>query len=176
MKRFLFTCAPLILGLGALPALADAPPAAGPDFQVSVVTEGWQSSPDVAQDTAGDIVAVWLDGQIKARLFNASGAPRSGEITVFPGGSSPRVAMTPLGDFVVAWEFQGRIYTRHFDRRGQTPITTFDPLPPGAERSPDVAVDPAGNVYVVWAETLFEGDAIMLRRSGPNGGGPPEQV
>lgn len=185
MKRFLSV--PLILGLilalGTLPALAAAPPAAGPNFQVSVVTQGLQLYPDVAQDTAGDVVAVWLDGSpsssgaIKARLFDASGAPRSGEITVAPVGSSPRVAMTPLGDFVVAWEFLGQIYTRHFDRRGQTPITSFDPLPPGQKHSPDLAVDPAGNVYVVWAETRFEGDIFMLQRSGPGfPGSPPEQV
>ncbi|HEY2292432.1 MAG TPA: hypothetical protein VGM86_17175, partial [Thermoanaerobaculia bacterium] len=173
----------LSLGLGALPALADAPPAAGPDFQLSVVSQGLQLEPDVAQDTAGDIVAVWLDGSspsnpvIKARLFTASGTPRSGEIVVAPAGSSPRVAMTPLGDFVVAWEFLGQIYTRHFDRRGQTPITSFDPLPPGLARSPDVAVDPAGNVCVVWAETHLDGDAIMMQRYGPSlPGSPPEQV
>jgi hypothetical protein len=183
MKRFLFVCVPLLLGLGALPALADAPPAAGPNFLVPQSTLGSQLSPDVAQDTAGDMVVVWIDQSqsqglrlIKARLFTASGAPRSDEIVVAPG-LSPRVAMTPLGDFVVAWELLGQIYTRHFDRRGQTPITTFDPLPPGEKRSPDVAVDPAGNVYVVWVESrFFEGDVIMLQRSGPNGASPPEQV
>jgi hypothetical protein len=183
MKRFLFACVPLILGLGVRPALAAAPPAAGPNFQVSVVTEGLQLYPDVAQDTAGDIVAVWLDGSpsgtgaIKARLFDAAGAPRSGEITVAPAGSSPRVAMTPLGDFVVAWELLGQVYTRQFDRRGQTPITTFDPLPPGLAHSPDVAIDPAGNVYTVWAETHFQGDTILMQRYGPSlPGTPPEQV
>lgn len=183
MKRVLFACAPLILGFSVLPALADAPPAAGPNFLVPQATLSAQISPDVAQDTAGDMVAVWLDGssspngEIKARLFTASGAPRSDEITVFTGGSSPRVAMTPLGDFVVAWEFLGQIYTRHFDRRGQTPITSFDPLPPGVSHSPDVAVDPAGNVYVVWAETHFEGDTIMMQRYGPTlPDTAPEQV
>src|SRR5262245_10664511 len=103
MKRFLPLS--LVLALGALPALAAAPPAAGPDFQVNVVSVGLQLDSDVAQDTAGDFVAVWSDffsnGAIKARLYTASGAPRSGEINVAPAGFSPRVAMTPLGDFVV---------------------------------------------------------------------------
>jgi hypothetical protein len=179
MKRALLVL--LSFGPGALPALADAPPAAGPDFQVSVVAEESQITPDVAQSTAGDMVAVWADGfegAIKARLFDASGAPRSGEIFVAPAGGSPCVAVTPLGDFVVAWELQGQVYTRHFDRRGQAPATTFDPLPPGVGRSPDVAVDPAGNVYVVWAEPHFEGDTIMLQRRSPDGSGgsPPEPV
>lgn len=179
MKRFLFACAPLLLGFSALPALADAPPAAGPNFQVNVVSQGLQLDADVAQDTAGDMVTVWADlsnGAIKARLFTAAGAPRSDEIVVAPAGGSPRVAMTPLGDFVVAWEFLGHIYTRHFDPRGQTPIVPFDPLPNGISHSPDVAVDPAGNVYVVWADTHFDGDTIMLQRSGPNGADAPEQV
>ncbi|HEY4562513.1 MAG TPA: hypothetical protein VIJ36_06015, partial [Thermoanaerobaculia bacterium] len=182
MKRFLFACALLIVGLGARPALADAPPAAGPDFQVSVVSQGLQLDPDVAQDTAGNMVAVWTDlaasGAIKARLFTAAGAPRSGEITVEPSGASPRVAMTPLGDFVVVWESREHIYLRHFDPRGETPHIVFDPLPEGISHFPDVAMDPAGNAYVVWADTHFDGDTIMFQRYGPDGFpvGLPEQV
>jgi hypothetical protein len=182
MKRFLPVL--LVLVLGAVPVLADPPPAAGPDFQVTQVSENSQFGPDVAQDTAGDFVVVWIDQSkapndvVKARLFTASGVPKTGEIAVAPANadsSPPRVAMTPLGDFVVAWEFLGQIYTRRFDRRGQTPIIPFDPLPPGSRHSPDVAVDPAGNVYVVWVESTFAGDAIMMQwMSAP--GGPPEQV
>jgi hypothetical protein len=184
MKGFLPL--PLVLVISALPALADAPPAAGPDFQVTQVSEGSQLGCDVAQDTAGDFVAVWIDQSsspndvVKARLFNASGVPKTGEIVVAPAqpdSSPPRVAMTPLGDFVVAWELLGQIYTRQFDRRGQTPLITFDPLPPGSKHSPDVAVDPAGNVYLVWVESNFEGDTIMTQRYGPSfPGSPPEQV
>ncbi|MFL6235583.1 MAG: hypothetical protein ACJ76N_20775 [Thermoanaerobaculia bacterium] len=190
MKRFLFACASLVLGLildlGALPALADAPPAAGPNFLVPQSALGSQLSPDVAQDAAGDFVVVWIDQSqteasrlIKARLFTASGAPKSDEIAVALAGFSPRVAMTPLGDFVVAWEFFGHVYLRRFDPRGQTPLLIFDPPPNGVSHSPDVAMDPAGNAYVVWAEThTLTGDTIMLQRYGPNGFpvGAPEQV
>src|SRR5436305_13338199 len=103
MKRFLFACALLIAGLGALPAPADAPSAAGPNFLVPQAILRSQLEPDVAQDTAGDMVAVWLDGstaangEIKARLFTAAGAPRSDEITVFTGVPPPRGAETPPG-------------------------------------------------------------------------------
>jgi hypothetical protein len=187
MKRSLPACVSLLLGLGALPALADAPPAAGPNFQVPQSALGSQLSPDVAQDTAGDFVAVWIDQSaapsdlVKARLFNASGAPKTGEIAVAfaqQNSSPPRVAMTPLGEFVVVWEFLQHIYLRHFDPRGQTPAITFDPVPNGISHSPDVAIDPAGNAYVVWADTHFDGDTIMLQRYGPNGfpAGAPEQV
>ncbi|HET9211747.1 MAG TPA: hypothetical protein VFR03_15170 [Thermoanaerobaculia bacterium] len=182
MKRLLPVS--LVLALAAVPVLADAPPAVDPDFQVSQVSENFQIGSGVAQDTAGDFVAVWTDSSqipndtVKARLFNASGVPKTGEIAVAPEGFSPRVAMTPLGDFVVVWELNGQIYLRHFDRRGEAPVRTFDPLPFGPKSSPDVAVDPAGNAYVVWAESYFNGATIMLQRYGPDGlaVGPPEQI
>src|SRR3954452_12068611 len=122
MKRLLSV--PLVLVLGTLPALADAPPAAGPNFLVPQAIQGSQLGPDVAQDTAGNFVAVWIDQStapnnlVKARLFTASGAPKTGEIVVAfaqQNSSPPRVAMTPLGDFVVVWEFLQHIYLRHFD-------------------------------------------------------------
>ena len=178
---------PLVLVLSALPALADAPPAVGPNFLVPQAIQGSQLSPDIAQDTAGNFVAVWIDQStapnnlVKARLFTASGAPKTGEIVVAfaqQSSSPPRVAMTPLGDFFVTWEFLQHVYARHFDALGQTPAITFDPVPNGVSHSPDVAVDPAGNAYVVWADSHFEGDTIMLQRYGPNGFpvGQPEQV
>ncbi|MFL6264432.1 MAG: hypothetical protein ACJ76Y_32485 [Thermoanaerobaculia bacterium] len=184
MKKLL--AVPLLLSLGSFPALAAAPPAVGPNLQVPQSILGSQVSPDVAQDAAGDFVAVWVDQSqsqtsrlVKARLFTASGAPKSGEIAVAPAGFTPRVAMTPLGEFAVAWEFFGHIYLRRFDPRGQTPAIVFDPPPNGVSHSPDVAMDPAGNAYVVWAEThTLTGDTIMLQRYGPNGFpvGLPEQV
>jgi len=188
MKRFLFACVPLLLGLGVLPALAAAPPAAGPNFQVNQLTTGPQSGPDVAQDTAGDIVAVWIDSGhapivlVKARLFNATGAPTSGEIVVaqliFGTRSAPRVAMTPLGEFVVAWEDGGNIFLRRFNRLGQGNLLAIDPPPLGDRRSPDVTMDAAGNAYAVWSEPRLTGDLIFLQRYGADGFpvGAPEQV
>ena len=158
------------------------PPVAGPSFQVNVVTQGAQLYPDVAQDAAGDFVVVWSDrGTFKARLFAASGAPTSGEIVVAQAAQSsspPRVAMTPLGEFVVVWENDHNIFLRHYDRLGRTPAIVFDPPPPGARHSPDVAVDAAGNAFVVWAESHFDGDLIILQRFGADGfaRGVPEQI
>src|SRR4051812_38052299 len=159
--RFQLAAVSLLLGLAAFPAMAAAPPAAGPNFQVNQIAQGSQFKPDVAQDTAGSFVVVWTDQSpapsnslIKARLFTASGAPKSDEIVVALAGSSPpRVAMTPLGEFVVVWEFLHHIYLRRFDPRGQTPAIAFDPVPNGISRNPDVAMDPAGNAYVVWADS-----------------------
>ncbi len=183
MKRSSLAVTLLTAVLGAAPGLAVAPPpAAGPSFQVNVVTQGTQLYPDVAQDAAGDFVVVWSDqGTVKARLFAASGAPTSGEIVVAQAAqtsSQPRVAMTPLGEFVVVWENAHNIFLRHYDRLGRTPAIVFDPLPPGARHSPDVAVDAAGNAFVVWAESHFDGDLIILQRFGADGfaRGVPEQI
>ncbi len=186
MKRSFLACVPLTLSLCAGPALADAPPAAGPNFQVNQVFQGSQLHPDVAQDTAGDFVVVWIDqstpnNAVRLRLFNASGAPKTDEIAVAPAqqiSSPPRVAMTPLGDFAVVWEILGNVFLRRFDPRGRTPTIVFDPPGIGVSHNPDVAIDPAGNAYAVWAETHAGGDTIMLQRYGPDGFAVaiPEQV
>jgi hypothetical protein len=183
MKRSSLAVSLLAALLGGVPALTAAPPpAAGPSFQVNVVTQGPQLYPDVAQDAAGDFVVVWSDqGTVKARLFAASGAPTSGEIVVaqaFQTSSQPRVAMTPLGEFVVVWENDHNVFLRHYDRLGRTPAIVLDPPPPGTRHSPDVAVDAAGNAFVVWAESHFDGDFIILQRFGADGfaRGVPEQV
>ena len=74
MKKSVLARAALILGLSVGPALADAPPAAGPNFQLSQGSQGSQLNPDLAQDGAGSFVAVWIDGAatpttVRARLF-----------------------------------------------------------------------------------------------------------
>jgi hypothetical protein len=166
--------------------LGSATPA-GAEFQVNVVTQGVQLFPDVAEDAGGNFAVVWADESappsslIKVRLFAASGAPTSGEILVAqtqPSSSTPRVAMTPLGEFVVVWEAGQNIFLRHYDRLGRTPQIVFDPLPPGTRHNPDVVVDTAGNAVVVWAESHPDGDLIVLQRYGANGFavGLPQQV
>ncbi|HEV2846679.1 MAG TPA: hypothetical protein VG477_17625, partial [Thermoanaerobaculia bacterium] len=157
-------------GLLAAPLAALTPPlppplAGGPDFRVNVATEGSQDAPDVARDAAGNFVVVWTDSelehtgpfQVKVRLYDVSGSPKSGEILVWPGGHTtprPRVAMTPQGAFVVVWRNESGVAMRRFDRFAQPNSAAF-PVAPQAgldKASPDVAMDAAGNAAVVWVE------------------------
>ena len=176
----------LSLFLGAVPGRAVTPPAAGPNFQVNAATQGPQLNPDVAQDVAGNFVAVWTDGgtlpaTVKARLFDASGAPAGGEIVVATLGqtssSPPRVAMTPLGAFAVVWGKDGNVGLRRFDRLGR-PLGDILTVDDGQSHSPDVAVDAAGNAFVVWVKSRLGSDAVFLQRLDAANRllGLPEQV
>jgi hypothetical protein len=192
MKRNFLAFAALTALAGASPALAAAPvPLVGPNFQVNVGSEGAQLDVDVAQDTAGDTVFVWIDQNtapqtVQARVFDPSGTPLGLSFIVGLESqpiSHPRVAMTPLGEFTVVWGNPRTIFVRRFDRLGRPlgSVSSTRQLSPGIVQSPDVAVDAAGNAVVVWAVSRFEGDLIFLQRfnaanEAPGLQGVPEMV
>jgi hypothetical protein len=190
MKRNFLALAALIAALGASPSRAAAPaPLVGSNFQVNVGAQGSQVDPDVAQDTAGDTVFVWTDQNtvpqtVQARVFDPSGTPLGFSVIVGLESqtiSHPRVAMTPLGEFTVVWGNPRTIFVRRFDRLGR-PLgsvnATQQPPDGNLVHSPDVAVDAAGNAYVVWAVSRVAGDLILLQRfdAGNQPLSPPEQV
>ncbi|MEO6195221.1 MAG: hypothetical protein ABIS20_19555, partial [Thermoanaerobaculia bacterium] len=176
MKRNLLSFAALAAVLGASPILAQAPaPLVGPNFQVNVGTQGPQLDVDVAQDSAGDTVFVWVDQgtapqAVLARVYDPAGKPRGLSFIVGiesqPMISHPRVAMTPLGELTVVWGNSHTIFVRRFDRLGQPlgSVSTTRQIPSDLFHSPDVAVDAAGNAVVVWAVSRFDGDLILLQR------------
>ena len=175
MKRTLFAFAALTAVLGANPVLAQAPaPLVGPNFQVNVGAEGPQFDVDVAQDSAGDTVFVWVDQgtapqTVLARVYDPAGNPRGLSFIVGIESqpiSHPRVAMTPLGEFTVVWGNPHTIFVRRFDRLGRPlgSVNTTRQISPDLVQSPDVAVDAAGNAVVVWGVSRFAGDLILLQR------------
>ncbi len=163
----------LLAAAGTLPGHASPPPAAGTDFQVNVVTEGNQAYPAAAQDTAGNSVVVWIDfgtgtATLKARRFDALGAPAGGEVVIAKSGSlaGPRVAMTPLGAFAVVWNEEQGVYLRRYDRLGgpQGDTARVTSLADLAAPGVDVALDAAGQATVVWAIVSPGGEDILLQR------------
>jgi len=115
----------------------------GSDFQISTVT-GSHAGARVAMAPAGEFVVVWSYGDqcfltpdacdIRARRFNASGAPLGSEFVVnsLTAGIQgyPDVARAPNGSFVIVWESQqspdtdqsgGTILGRRFSASG-TPM------------------------------------------------------
>jgi hypothetical protein len=175
MKRNFLAFAALTAILGASPALAQSPaPLVGPNFQVNVGSQGAQLDVDVAQDTAGDTVFVWADQNtvpqsVQARVFDSSGNPLGLSFIVGLEAQSishPRVAMTPLGEFTVVWGNPHSIFIRRFDRLGRPLGSVNTTRQPATDlvRSPDVAVDAAGNAVVVWSISRFDGDLILLQR------------
>jgi hypothetical protein len=137
------------------------------DFQINAYTTGDQTMPDVAADAAGNFVVVWQsccdgggDTRIFARRFDADAVALGGEIEVAAGAvgeqHSTSVAMTALGEFVIAWQGvdadASGIFVRDFDALGQP---GDDPQPvnqtvAGDQLAPDVAVDDTGRVVVAW--------------------------
>ena len=111
-----------------------------------------------AQDTAGDTVFVWIDGNtapptVQGRVFDPSGAPLGfGFIVGIESQpiSPPRVAMTPLGEIAVTWGNPRSIFVRRFDRLGRPlgAVNVIQQTTADAVLSPDVAVDPAGNAAI----------------------------
>jgi hypothetical protein len=91
--------------------------AVGSEFQVNTFTTGYQVRPSVAADAAGNFVVVW-DGNgtsgaygIHGQHYDASGSAVGSEFEVntyttnFQG--RPRVAIDPIGNFVVVWDGYG---------------------------------------------------------------------
>ena len=163
----------LLAAAGTLPGHAAPPPAAGTDFQVNAATAGNQAYPAAAQDTAGNSVVVWIDfgtgtATLKARRFDALGAPAGGEIVITRSGSltGPRVAMTPLGAFAVVWNEEQGVYLRRYDRLGgpQGGTARVTSLADLAALGVDVALDAAGQATVVWAIVSPGGEDLLLQR------------
>jgi hypothetical protein len=94
--------------------------------------------------------------------------------------SSPRVAMTPQGEFVVVWANPSNVFLSRFDRLGRplgSGAITQQPTP-GFLGQPDVAIDPAGNAAVVWPVSKLNGDVLYLQRFNAAGQplGAPEAI
>jgi len=147
--------------------------------------------PDVATGADGRFVVVWQDRKgdaesvsVMARIFDAAGKPRSGQIQVGSHVPVPfglervSVAMAPDGRFVVVWagglEDPFAVFGRRFAADG-SPLGARFRLAESErnQETPDVAMAPDGSFVTVWTQGV-EGTAeintdIFLRRFGPDG-------
>jgi hypothetical protein len=173
VRRLALVLAAAVMLFGAA-AAADVPAKIGPEFQVNTFTDGSQLHPDVARFPDGHFVVVWQDLEgspvrVKSRLYEASGAPASGELAVTHTvpASSPRVTALPDGGFAVVWEDSNNVNLRRFDREGQPlyPLASAVVVnEPSFQPSftPDIASNSAGTLAVVWIRPLT--NQILLRR------------
>jgi hypothetical protein len=147
-------------------------------FRVSPVQtsfDGTPDSPSVALRPDGAGVVTWLarglfkPDSLRARLFDSHGVPTGAVITVDDGTreplsdqmNPPRVAIDDDGDFAVAWPSVNRntgnwiVWVRLYDKTGapRGPAFSADPNGPSPRaRIPDLAMDAAGNLVVVWLQ------------------------
>ena len=148
----------------------------GDDFQVNTSSTPI-SSPHVASDPAGNIVVAWTTsgaagGDVMARLFDSHGAPRGDEFPVNAFTSGDQVAsgaaMAPDGHFALSWGGDGTlgkgVFVRIFDSAGAaiTGDVQLNTVPVVSQ--PDVSIDSAGQIVVVWLE-----QNVVGRRLDPTG-------
>ncbi len=150
------------------------------EFTVNVQSSGSQRDSDVATDDSGNFVVVWMsDGQdgndwgVVARVFNADGTPRTGEILATQYRVNrqidPRVAMDADGDFVITWSSFGQdgsgfgVYARRFASNGTPKADEFQVNQTSLQyqHQSDVAMDKAGNFTVVWTTAGQDNDLAI---------------
>jgi len=145
------------------------------EIQVNTYTTGFQISPDVAADAAGDAVVVWQsqgsggDDQdnfsIQAQRYDATGGGVGGEFQVNTYTTErqirPQVAAFPQGGFVVVWQSLGSagsdnqsysIQARRFDPDGAPLGGDFqvNTYTANSQSYPTVAAEAAGGFVVAW--------------------------
>jgi hypothetical protein len=141
----------------------------------------WPSSVAVAAEPAGGFVIAWtqVDG-VRARRFDAQGAPAGPEVAVSGSGANPSVAALPGGGFAVVWgdeSGEGAGFLRLFGSGG-LPATAATLLaePLGTFGfDPFLSADSAGRFVVAWSEFQVSATStestwwVRARRFGPDG-------
>lgn len=160
----------------------------GAEIQVNSYTTGLQGIPSIATDSSGNFVVVWtqIDGNgigVLGQRFDSTGARAGGEFQV-DGGTTTyqaygRVAMSPGGGFVVAWDSANDgdgfgLSARMFDASGTPSGLAFavNTYTTGSQSSPVVGIDPTGGFTVIWTDRSGEdGDSggIFGQQFGPTG-------
>jgi hypothetical protein len=149
--------------------------ALGGEFQVNTYTTGLQVQAAVASDAAGNFVVVWASGgstgtdqsyfSVQGRRYDATGTPLGTEFQVNTYStryqSAPSVMVDGAGNVTVVWESEGSAGTdsvsysvqgQRYDANGMALGGEFqvNTYTTGAQASPAVASDAAGNFVVVW--------------------------
>jgi len=155
----------------------------GREFCVNQTTAGYQWSADVAMADNGAFVVTWqtgswlgFDNEICARVYDASGAPATGEFqvnTITEGRQEfPAVAISDSGNFVIVWDRYyggsnyGALSGRRFDAAGN-PQGGELLLDAGPARPANVAIDAAGGFVVAWGGGA--GGAVFARSFAGDG-------
>lgn len=164
--------------------LATGDPASG-DLVLNAFTTGDQRSPSLAADGSGGFVAVWSslaqdgdDSGIFGRMLDLSGQPLAGDFPVnsFTLGtqSSPAVAASGSGGFVVSWESYlqdgsgAGVFGQRFAASGSRVGEEFqvNAFTTGWQNAQRVAAADGGNFVVAWVSDGQDGSygGIFARR------------
>lgn len=149
----------LLASIVPVPA-ARAQTAVAAEFPVNVLTPQRERDSAVARNASGRTVIVWDDGgTLRARRFDAAGAPLDNGFVVDAAGASPDVAIAGDGSFIVSWVQTGAISAavyRRYDAAGLPIEPPFPVLAGAPARIPvktAVALDDQGRFAVATVNT-----------------------
>ena len=142
---------------------------AGPEFRVNTYTILNQAFPATAMDADGNFVVAWQsDGPaatdanngIYGQRYNAAGVPQGGEFhvnsTTAGNQTLAAVAMSPAGNFVVAWmgpdSSESGIFAQRYNAAGvkQGAEIRVNTTLANQQTNPAVAMDAAGDFVITW--------------------------
>ena len=179
--------------------LSGTPVPEGPEFQVNEQAAGAQFtslSQSVATDAQGNFVVVWTTQpsgtsryEVRARRFDAAGAPRGPEFRVSTAGVSatqPSVAMNAAGEFLVAWEYSFPtvrygdvdVYAQRFGAAGEKVGAEFrvNTTTANGQHRPQAGIADDGTCAVAWTSgqdpksgKVAASEGIYAQRFGPSG-------
>lgn len=167
----------------------------GSEIQINDFTTSGQYRPSVAMDADGNFVVTWLSfgshgdddsgNSVQARRFDSNGLPVGGQFQVNTyttfDQKTPDVAMNDAGEFVVVWKARDRddggyvYYSAHGQRYSSDgspagPYFFVSEDPGATEDFPSVAMDPAGEFFVVvWTYRYVYGQRFSADDGSPLG-------
>lgn len=136
----------------------------GGEFQINTTTHLRQLDPQVASADNGTFVVVWTDttypgDDVRGRLFDASGAPLTGELQLsgeISLATVDDVEMDAEGEFIVSWTSsignERGVFARRFDSTGWPlgPAHQVNVSTVGQQSDSDLALAPDGGFIMVW--------------------------
>lgn len=160
----------------------------GGDIEVASIHDRYDPVLAVYATASGGFVVTWVwwggtvDTEVHARVFDDTGAPVSGDVTVSesPGSNgTPHVAVNGDGETTIVWWYGAgghladRVKMRRLDSAG-TPLGPEQLIDDGIGTNaiPDIAMNSAGDFAVLWS-TDYEGSpsawSVRARRFSPCG-------
>ncbi len=144
--------------------------------------EGCDRQPDVAVDSRGSAIAVWVReascyNEVVGRIYAAHFEEDRGwgskiELSTHQRASEPRVAMSPEGHAIAVWGgVHGGVAEEVAASRYVRGVGWTEPEMLGRGWSPVIDMDSAGNAAVMW-----EGGDIYVSRYVADGGGWTRRV
>jgi hypothetical protein len=165
----------------------------GGEFQINTFTAGIQGVSTLAMDANGNFVVVWKselqDGSgygSYGQRFNAAGVAQGGEFRINTTTTNdqqlPYVAISPTGDFVVAWASTNQdgggagVFAQQYNAAGVPQGGEFqvNTVTINNQTNPAVAIDPNGDFVIVWESLNQDGGGKGIYGQRYNSLGVPQ--